>query len=218
MIRPMLPSDVAAAADLVCRVFLESEPTSRALGLTPDVFLPFCHAYCAHAAEEGTGVVAGTEGRLVGAATCLDLLEDVRDRHPELHGEQFAPKLPDMAFVARLEGPYVEENALRPGQCAHIAQVAVAPGARGQGLATALLEEACRAAAGRGYDRVVSLCTGPGSRRAHEKAGFQVDRTLRYDTYLHEGRRVFADVPGECALLVRRLEPAGMNHREHGEH
>lgn len=206
MISLMLPADVAPAADLVCAIFLDSEPTSRALGLTREVFLPFCLAYCGRAAEDGTGVVARLDGRIVGAATCLDLLEDVRDRHPELQSERFAAKLPDMAFVARLEGPYVEENALRPGQCAHVAQVAVAPEAAGRGIATRLLEEACRAAAARGYDRVVSLCTGPGSYRAHEKAGFEVDRTLRYDTYEHEGRRVFADVPGECALLVRRLE------------
>lgn len=198
---PMHAEDVASAADLVCRVFLEDEPTSRALGLTTEVFLPFARAYCQRAAEDGTGVVARDGGAIVGVVTCLDLLEDVRERFPDLHGERFAAKRPDMAFVGCLEGPYVAEHGFAPGECAHIAQVAVAEEARGRGLATAMLEEACRAAARRGYRRVVALCTGPASRRAHEKAGFRVERTMRYDTYEHEGRRVFADVPGECALL-----------------
>lgn len=203
---PMTLADVPAATELIGRIFLDEEPTSRALGLTPEVFLPFAEAYCLRAAQEGTGITARQEGLLVGALTCLDLLEDVRDGFPELRGPAFHPKLPDLAFVGRLEGPYVEEHGLLPGQCAHIAQVAVAPEARGRGLATAMLEAAWTAAQARGFGRLVALCTGPASRRAHEKAGFRTWRTLRYDTYEHEERQVFAAVPGGCALL-ERLRP-----------
>lgn len=205
MIRPMQAEDVTRAAALVCALFVEHEPTTRALGLDAGVFLPFAEAYCRRAAEDGTGVVAREGAVLLGVLTCLDLLEDVRERYPELHDARFAAKLPDLAFVACLEGPYVEEHGLGPGECAHIAQVAVLEEARGRGIATALLEEACRAARRRGYRRIVALCTGPASRRTHEKAGFRVEKTLRYDTYEHEGRRVFAAVPGECALLAREL-------------
>lgn len=201
----MSAADVAPAAALVARIFVEHEPTTRALGLDLGTFLPFMEAYCRRAAEDGTGVVALEEGHLVGVATCLDLLEDVRERFPELQDARFSAKLPDLAFVGRLEGPYVEEHGLVPGQSAHIAQLAVEERARGRGVATCLLEEACRLARERGYERIAALCTSPASRAAHEKVGLRVDRTLRYDTYEHEGRRVFADVPGECALLDRRL-------------
>lgn len=212
LLEPLRLEDVPAAAALIVRAFLAHEPTSRCLGLVEEVLLPFTRAYCQRAAEEGLGVVAreaGT-GDLLGALACLDLLEDVRDRWPELQDSRFDAKLPDLAFMATLEGPFTIEQGYVPGQCAHVAQVAVAEGAGGRGLAQALIGRACELARERGYSRIAAVCTTDASRRAHEKAGFQVVRTLRYDAHEYEGRRVFASLEGSCALLVRRLdgEPA----------
>lgn len=203
----MAMEDIAEAAALITGIFVEHEPTTRAIGLGHDVFLPFVRAYCLRSVEDGTGAVvrdSGT-GAMVGAITCVDILEDVRDRFPELSGPEYHAKLPDLAFVSALEHPFSQENGVVPGQCALIAQVAVAEEARGRGVASALAESACQAARSHGYEMIVAVCTTPASRQAHLKGGFQVDRTLRYDRYEYEGRHPYAGLDGECALMVKPL-------------
>lgn len=207
---PLEPGQAAEVAAFVASVFLEDEPTSRCLGLTPQVFGPFADAYCRRSAACGLGVVARERGNstVVGAAICLDLTDDVREVYPELKGALFAPKLPDLAFVETLEGPFRGAHDFESGQCAHVSQVAVARDRRGRGLAGALIAAAAQRARSQGFSVLASVCTSAASTRAHEKAGFHREAGLRYDSYLQEGRAVFASLEGECTLMVRPLASA----------
>ena len=195
-------------AALVSDVFIRQEPTSVCLNLTWEVFHPFARAYCGLSCQAGLGVVAleGKTGNIAGAAICLDILDDVRDVFPDLMSDKYAPKLPDLAFVASIEGPFIEKLQLIPGQCAYNAQIAIRPDMQGMGIATALIREATERTRSHGFKMISAICTSPASINAHEKCGFRQEVSQPSATYKDaNGENPYSHLSDACSLMVLRF-------------
>lgn len=90
-------------------------------------------------------------------------------------------------------------------KCLHVSAVEVAPGYEGAGIATTLLQTALEQAAAREFTHVVSERTSMGSRRCHEKLGFQCLHTVAAGEVTVDGVRPFAQNPLDIFLLWKEL-------------
>lgn len=83
--------------------------------------------------------------------------------------------LPDHSFLLDGDRRGVVIVTRLSADVAHVAQIAVAPGARGQGLGRALLDGACDRAAATGHSRVTLMVgrRNHRARRLYESAGFR---------------------------------------------
>ena len=110
-----------------------------------------------------------------------EALEAVLNRNPS---EPF--------FPFRNFSPVTNEMELRPAD--EIAATGAARNMDGYSIARALEQRALADARARGFERVVSLCTNAVTRYiALADQGGRLLQEIAYDSFEHEGRRVFAD-------------------------
>lgn len=195
----LAPADVEEATDLLARVFPAREPLTRALAVSRAQFLPFARGVCAAAAGQGLSVVARADGRMVG----LRVAEPWPP--PDEGAAPPAALAPILEILTRLEQTF---DRLYPpdGGTLHMQMMACLPEREGQGLATAMVRETLRLAAGRGLRRAFAEVTHGGSARVFERLGFSTRAEVPYATYTFEGRAVFADVAAVgCRLVVKEL-------------
>jgi acyl carrier protein len=178
---------------LLIESFSLREPMAAALHAQPADLLPFARALLTRCESEPFSYVAikPDSGRVVGFCLGHDfagpaLAFDTRTDSPKL--------TPLFDLLARLHRNYSESVQPREGRVFEIAATGAAPDADGYNIARALERTAIVDARARGFERVVSLCTNAVTRYLSvADQGGHLLQEIPYDTFEHEGRRVFAD-------------------------
>lgn len=110
-----------------------------------------------------------------------------------------------MALMGEVRKPVKERIGSEAGKCLHVAAVGVAPGYEGAGIATNLLQTALEQATAREFTHMFSECTSMGSRRCHEKIGFQCLHSVPLREFSVDGERPFAQNNLHIYLLWKDL-------------
>lgn len=210
-VHPVRAEDADEIFKLHARVFHQREPITQFLGFSTDRLVQLLHAL--HRAGKGHSLdrklwwMACDEDRApIGFVICLDVSEAAEEPYAlELTSDEQARMPPVKAFMEELRTPLRDAYASPPGQCMYVAAVGVDPVYERTGIAASLLGSAITQAREIGYVCAVSECTGPASRRCHEKCGFRSVHSLEYKKFQFEGRHPFAEIPGECHLMWKRL-------------
>ncbi len=209
---PAAPQDADAILRLYARIFHQREPLLSSQSFGEDRTFAFARellgtGYGRRSLEAGLWMKAVDEdarNALVGFVVCGDPLEQTPSGLPEgLSASEAEKALAALALLEQLREPL--EERLGGGRWLHISGVGVAPGYEGRGIATRMLRMALERAGELGYTHAAAECTGPASRRCHEKCGFRSLHSVRYAEFRHMGRRPFADLEGECHLMVKDL-------------
>ncbi|WP_179953182.1 GNAT family N-acetyltransferase [Desulfobotulus mexicanus] len=85
----------------------------------------------------------------------------------------------------------------------HLAAVGVVPEYEGRGIAMLLMQTALAAACSGGFHYVFSECTGIGSRKLHEKCGFEHLKTIAVKDFLLNGEASFENCDVDICLMVK---------------
>jgi GNAT superfamily N-acetyltransferase len=212
-IGPARPEEAEALLQLFVDVFHNREPLTTAVGFSRRRMLELGRSVYLgpgrEALEKGLWWMARDSSRgdaLAGFAVCNDLAADVHQQVPRDMTAEEADRV--AAFVAlqqELHRPLAERFDFAPGHCLHISALGVAPAYEGRGLATRLLSAVLDRARAAGFQSAVAECTGPASRKCHEKCGFASLHRVRPCEFDLQGTRPFADITDDYHLMFRHL-------------
>ncbi|MCQ1537818.1 GNAT family N-acetyltransferase [Methanocalculus taiwanensis] len=201
-------SDIDEVTQLYMDVFLDDEPTSRAIA--PDRIAAYQDAlgYVLALAENGLSFIArdGESGGIAGFIFCFDLLDDpTSDGAPMAALSRHFPEA--ISMIDELEDMFLKRSGVEKGSVLHIYQIGVGRPYRGRGIATALIRQVLRHAGELGYRQVVTDCTSARSRRAFERCGFSGIGYLAYDAFSYNGVCFFQGLEGGISLMAKYVDP-----------
>ncbi len=213
LIAPVLPYEAGALLRLYVDLFYDREPLTACLGLSRERMAAIAESM--HLGR-GTSPFASklywvakdreAAGTAIGFIVCDDPANPDAERLPPDLTEQEQSVLPAvMALLAALRAPVVTRISKRTGECLHVAAIGIAPGYEGMGLATRLLRTALSEAYAAGFRHAFAECTGPASRRCHEKCGFISLYHLSGDAWTFNGNHPFAQRGLDCHMMWKDL-------------
>lgn len=145
-------------------------------------------------------------GRAIGCIVCDDPADpDAEQLPPDLTEQELTIIPAVVAFLSAVRAPAGARISNQMGECLHVAAVGIAPGYEGAGLATRLLQTALSEARTRGFRHAFAECTGPASRRCHQKCGFASLHNVLGDVWAYNGTHPFAGYRIDCHLMWKDL-------------
>ena len=204
-IRPMSALDRDAVRDVIADAFSRFEPMAVAAGQTYEEFQALVGLLAANPAIQQLTICARlpATGEIVGVMLTTEFTAQMPD-----HLEELSPGFaPIGGLLEQLEGWYHDARAPRPGECLHLAMLAVDPAHWGRGIAQNLVAASMKNGAEHGYRSANTFATNRASHRVFEKLGFSELFSVSYKDYTFEGNRVFASIEGDdrTALMARAL-------------
>lgn len=122
------------------------------------------------------------EDKEIGFIVCDDPVSEENQEVPDdVSKQELAVFSSVMALLEDVRKPVKERIGTEAGTCLHVAAVGVALGYEGAGIATNLLQTALDQARAQKFSHVFAECTSMGSRRCHEKLGFQCLHSVAVD-------------------------------------
>ncbi|GAA5262728.1 hypothetical protein KTGMC3_P1447 [Methanocalculus sp. MC3] len=200
--------EIDEVTKLYIDVFLDDEPTSRAIAPEKTAVYQDALAYVLALAENGLSFIGrdSETGGITGFIFCFDLLDDPTSEGAPM--AELARHFPEaISMIDELEDMFMERSGVARGSVLHIYQIGVGSPYRGRGIATALIRQILSHARELGYRQVVTDCTSARSRRAFERCGFSERGYLAYDAFFYEGACVFQGLEGGISLMAKDLEP-----------
>ncbi len=210
-ILPAQVRDSRGILRLYAEIFSRREPLTRSLRFSQERIVAIAEAMYLNRNNDSLrqglwlkATLSRNAEKPVGFIVTGDITAENPDQPPEgMTDEEMAKAPAVMALLEEVRRPLNEQYSFGGGQCLHIAALGVDSGREGLGIGGRLLEAALARAKEIGYGYAVSECTGPGSRRCHEKCGFHRLHSVEYAGFEFRGTRPFAAIPGECHLMIR---------------
>ncbi len=207
------PDETDAVLRLYIDLFYDREPLTRCFGLSKDRMLAFARSMYggAHSNPISKGFCWVARDRpaankAVGFIVCDDPVAEGNQQVPENISEKEMEVVSAVtALMEEIRKPVKQRIGSEAGKCLHIAAVGVAPGYEGAGIATNLLQAALEHATAREFAHVFSECTSTGSRRCHEKLGFQCLHSVAVGEFSVDGERPFGQNNLDIHLLWKDL-------------
>jgi aromatic-L-amino-acid decarboxylase len=179
--------------ELLVESFSRREPMAAALNAEANDLLPFAQALIRRCESEPFSYIAldSDTTRVVGFC----LAHDFAGPALQFDARRDSPKVtPLFDLLAGLHRHYCATAQPCAGQVLEIAATAAAPDVDGYSVARALERRAFHDARLRGFQRVVSLCTNAVTRYlALGDQGGRLLAEVSYDSFEHDGRRVFRE-------------------------
>jgi ribosomal protein S18 acetylase RimI-like enzyme len=207
------PDETDALLRLYIDLFYDREPLTKCLGLSRDRMISFARSiyggansspmskgFCwvardRHAADKKVGFIVCDDPAVEGNQL---VPEDISEKEKEVFSAV-------MALMGEVRKPVQDRIGSEAGKCLHVAAVGVAPGYEGKGIATKLLQTALEHATAREFTHLFAECTSTGSRRCHEKLGFQCLHSVAVGAFSVDGARPFAQNNLDIYLLWKDL-------------
>ena len=194
-----------AARDVIADAFSRFEPMAVAVGQSYSEFQALVGALLDEAAIRDLTVCArlGGAGDIIGVMLATDVTQPMPERMDEL-SPSFAPI---GGLLEQLDSKYRERHAPGPGECLHLAMLAVDQAHGSKGVGQALVAACLDTARARGFRSANTMATNRASQRVFAKLGFAELFSVAYSDYTFAGEKVFAGIAGDdrTALMARTL-------------
>jgi ribosomal protein S18 acetylase RimI-like enzyme len=199
------PAEFPEIAALIGAAFARADPLSVAAGLSAAQIEGFVRAVTRVENVADLSIVGRdvATGAVVGVLLGEDAAAPPPPAPPAMPGS-FIPLL--TLFVA-LVGEMPARNA-EPGEVVHLYMLAVDEPATRRGIAQRLVEASVTNAAARGYRLAVTEAAGRVSHHVFGKRGFTDRARVSYAEFEYAGRRPFAAVAAEGAIVSMELDLA----------
>ena len=207
------PDETEALLSLYVELFYSREPLTKCIGMSRERMISFARSI--YGGANGTPVSKGfcwvakdrqAANKQIGFIVCDDPVAEQNQQLPEDISEKEKEMFSAvMALMEEVRKPVKERIGAEANKCLHVAAVGVAPGYEGAGIATNLLQTALENATARGFTYLFSESTSTGSRRCHEKLGFQCLHSVALAEFSVGGARPFAQNDLDIHLLWKEL-------------
>jgi hypothetical protein len=198
----------SAAIDLMTKVFCESDPLIKFLGIRYQDFLPFASDVIHKAIKDGLSKVAVDKQHKVVGCTIVEDIVDI-----------FMPKIthypklkPIFSLYQSLSLPFLDDKSFFKGKIIHAWLTFIDRAYRKQGLATQL-EMACSATAARkGYDfAYAEFLNEDLAKIVHQFNLSKLCNRIKYGNFaMHNKRKPFEGLEGAAAAFIVAIRP-GVN-------
>ncbi len=213
VIAPAMENDSDMLLKLYAEIFSRREPLTSNLGFSKERIVSIAEAMYLNQNNDSLrqglwlkATLGRDTGKPVGFIVTGDISAETPNEPPAGMNEKEKAKVPAvMALLEEVRRPLNEKYSFRSGQCLHIAALGVVSDCEGRGIGGRLLQAALARAEEIGYSYAASECTGSGSRRCHERCGFQNLQSVEYAGFEFQGTHPFANIQGECQLMFRKL-------------
>jgi ribosomal protein S18 acetylase RimI-like enzyme len=195
--------------DAIVRVLSESfarEPMSAALGVSSRDLAPLVQCFIPECTTNGLSVIA-TPVDAPRTLAGIFISRDYKSPLPDGSLEEFPWFAPVAAVLMTVDEAYeARRPGLALGQAVDLWMVGVDSRFAKRGIASTLFRVAADRPRARGFERVVTECTGHYSQTAARKAGFQERARVGYRDFRFDGRAVFAGIepPHTHTILFER--------------
>jgi predicted N-acetyltransferase YhbS len=204
-VRPMGEGDRDAVRDVIADAFSRFEPMAVAAGQTYEEFQALVGLPASDAAVQELTVCArlAKSGDIVGVMLATDFTTPMPEGL-EIISPGFAPI---GGLLAQLDAWYDDARAPQPGECLHLAMLAVDRAHWGNGIAQNLVAASLANGKAKGYRTANTFATNRVSQRVFENLGFSELFSVSFKDYTFEGNRVFASIERDdrTALMERVL-------------
>lgn len=193
-----------SASELFTKVFCDSEPVTKHIGITYKEYEPFVREVLSKAIKDGLSVVAVDKNSKVIACSIAD---DIADQFKPNTGNY--PKLtPVIGLLNDLSNQFCSGKNFKKGKIAHVWIAAVSPDHRGMGLSTAIDMACGNLAVSKGYDFAYAEFTNPISENIiHHYKSLEKIASINYDDYTFEGQKPFRGVKGGAVSYIVAIRP-----------
>lgn len=206
-------SELDAMLELYVDLFADREPLTRCIGFSKQRMREVARSMYsgAHAGVLSQGLCwmardAKEGGRPVGLIVCDDPAAPGAQQIPDnLTDEEMKIAGAVASLLEKLREP-IQERLSSVGVCLHVAAIGVYPDCEGRGVGTRLLQAALQEAESRGFGCAFAECTGPASRRLHEKAGFKSIGSISVSRFLFDGEYPLANCQADVHLMRRSVQ------------
>lgn len=188
--------DLPGAIECVTATFAKGDPVSVAVNLTPDDLRSFIDIFLTkRLVSDGLSVVAreSESGNISGCLLMTDLIMDEPEGMDRLPRNIF----PVLALLDTLDGKYIEEHKVTPGQVLHVLMAGVAQGHKNLGIGFQMLIKGYEIAKARRYKRAIAEITGAASQHVAAKYGAKTLYEQSYQDFEFEGGYPFRSIT-EC--------------------
>ena len=207
------PDETEVLLNLYIDLFYGREPLTKCLGLSKGRMISFARSM--YGEENSNPMSKGfcwvardrhAANKEVGFVFCDDPVAEGNHQVPEDISEKEKEMFSAvMALMENVRKPVKDRIGSEAGKCLHVAAVGVAPGYEGAGIATMLLQTVLEHATAREFTHVFSECTSTGSRKCHEKLGFQCLHSVAAGEFSVDRIRPFAQNNLDIYLLWKDL-------------
>lgn len=198
-IRSLEPANLAAAFDLVTRVFAASSTLHRALGTDLETYRAYLKPDFKAMIDEGLSVCArDSSGEMLGCTIVIDFhgpLHEPPSEHPTFASIS--------ALMSALGAEYIRKVAISPGEVILVDMGAVAPHAGGGGIYQAMRAEVQRIAVGRGFKRVVGELSSAATQHVVlNRLGHRKIAEIAFADFEFAGERPFRSVSDPPSVIL----------------
>ncbi len=201
--RPMGAHDRDSVCDLIAATFSQYEPMAVAAGQTYEQFQGLVGLWASEVSvQDRTSCARLAETNdVVGVMLTTDFMAPMPEGMDNV-SPNFAPV---GGLLQQLDAWYHNARSPQPGECLHMAMLAVDPAHGGQGIAQNLVQLSLEAGGRLGYRVANTFATNRVSQRVFENLGFSEVFSVAYKDYTFEGNRVFAAIePDDRIALMER--------------
>ena len=198
--------DVGAAIHCLTTTFLNGEPMTRNLGITPRMFQDLAEVICTKAAVEGMSVLAKDydTGAMVGCLMSEDFEGEPLDP-PDTVPSDFAPFL---ALLSNLDDNYKRTHPPLSNELLHTFMMGVYPEYQGRKIGYHLVEANNQLGRMKGFKATIAEVTGPISQRIFiDQHHYQIVDAIKYKDFRFQGKCCFEGISDcdSCQLVYKDL-------------
>lgn len=204
----MMLKDVEDAVECLAETFVDSEPITRALGITVADFRVFANFFCQNAVKEELSVIARDQntGKMMG---CL-ISEDLVTRLPQNLETSFPKFAPIISLMRKMDKDYIYKNNVDKNEVMHEFLLGVYPEWQGRHIGENLI--ICSMIQGRvmNYRGAIAEIGNPVTMHMHEETrGFYVVGDVKYKDFVYDHSKVFKDIITDdnksCKLVYKAI-------------
>ncbi len=198
--------DVEEALSCSVSAFVNWEPTTKAVGATPEDFHYMMKIVCQACVDEGLSVIAKDKntGKIIGNTISKDFLT-----FPQEGMDNISPALlSGFSIFKKLENDYKAQHPVKRGELCHLLSLGVLEPFRLANIGTQLVLEAHQLAQKHQFKGVIAQVSNPISQHILlNKFGYEKLDAIEYQDFEYQGRKIFSSITEteSCQLVIKYL-------------
>ena len=199
-------NDLEEAIYCSVSAFINGEPTTKAVGGTPEDFHYMMTIFCQACVEEGLSLIAKDKhtGQIIGNAISKDFLT-----FPQEGLEKISPALlSGFSIFEKLENDYKAQHPVKQGELCHLLSLGVLESFRLSNIGTELVLKAHDLAQKHQFKGVIAQVSNPISQHILlNKFGYEEVDAISYQDFEYQGRKIFSSITEteSCQLVIKYL-------------
>ncbi len=203
--QPITSEYIEDAFNCIIKTFSFSDPLSLAVNLSPEDLRSFLDIFVRdNLLKQSMSTIARRKdtGEVIG---CL-LAEDLTTEPPaDISGlpDNF---MPIIALLEKLDGKFLENNPINPGEVAHLIMTGVSEGYMNRNIAFNLGMYSYNLCKERGFTAAITEATGKKSQRVGEKFGTKMLYSITYKEFEINGGKPFSSITDTDSIKLLHLD------------